>query len=665
MSAAASNSAPLRPPEEQIALFVACVYAPGDIVESRLIVNRDAPVNSSWQVASELAQNAAALQRANDDGRNIYVGINPRTVRGNGTSAKVCPGNTCGKCEKCVPLARCLVADFDKTTIEAVRFKLGETSLPPPTMLVCSGNGVHSHWRLTEPITALAVWSEWQKGLSALLGSDSAIHDPPRILRLPGFANVKERENPKPCYIVEADPARIYDLCDFHEAIPAQEPQKPPAGNGKTATATGDDRSLRRAVAEMLRITVKDEKDGSSRLFACACRCVEAGLSDNDGSEAIRLYERIAPFPKTYRDDDIRNRLRDARRKTGPKLAANEPEGLEPVDAAKLIQTYPKLRKPVVYGLLRTGETLNVVGCSKSMKSWLVTDLALCKTAGGQWLNRFETPAGRVLVIDNELHNETLAHRIPQVAAARGISQQMFTGKLDVLSLRGRLRNIFQLGSLFAQSKGKYDLILCDALYRLLPADGEVDENSNSSLTNVYNVLDSYADTAQAAIVVVHHSTKGSQSEKRITDVGAGGGAQSRACDSHLVIREHADPDAVAVDAVVRSWPPPDSFAMRWVYPVWMPADDLDPSKLKTTIPARRGTGQGLTADAAQSKFVELVPFKPIGREPLLKLATDAGFTQRAAKTALETAVDDGSVLRKVGPHRRHQYVRAAREQGE
>jgi hypothetical protein len=34
--------------------------------------------------------------------------------------------------------------------------------------------------------------------------------------------------------------------------------------------------------------------------------------------------------------------------------------------------------------------------------------------------------------------------------------------------------------------------------------------------------------------------------------------------------------------------------------------------------------------DAEQAKFVELVPYKPTGRERLLKLATDAGFAQRA-----------------------------------
>ena len=40
-----------------------------------------------------------------------------------------------------------------------------------------------------------------------------------------------------------------------------------------------------------------------------------------------------------------------------------------------------------------------------------------------------------------------------------------------------------------------------------------------------------------AAIVLVHHTTKGAQAGKSVTDIGAGGGAQSRAADTHLVAR--------------------------------------------------------------------------------------------------------------------------------
>ena len=54
-----------------------------------------------------------------------------------------------------------------------------------------------------------------------------------------------------------------------------------------------------------------------------------------------------------------------------------------------------------------------------------------------------------------------------------------------------------------------------------------VSENDNAAMAGFYNRLDRIAERTKAAIVLIHHSSKGSQSDKRITDVGAGAGSQS------------------------------------------------------------------------------------------------------------------------------------------
>jgi len=75
-------------------------------------------------------------------------------------------------------------------------------------------------------------------------------------------------------------------------------------------------------------------------------------------------------------------------------------------------------------------------------------------------------------------------------------------------------------------------------------------------VAGLYNLLDSYADALGAAFSLVHHSSKGNHSGKNVTDVGAGAGAQSRAADTHLVLRPHESDSAVVVEAAVRSWAP-------------------------------------------------------------------------------------------------------------
>ena len=97
-------------------------------------------------------------------------------------------------------------------------------------------------------------------------------------------------------------------------------------------------------------------------------------------------------------------------------------------------------------------------------------------------------------------------------------------------------------------------LIVLDALYRLMPRG--MDENDNGAMAQVYNQTDRYAQRVRSAFALVHHTTKGLQGDKGVTDVGAGAGSQSRAADTHLILRPHQQEGVVVLDAAVRSWPP-------------------------------------------------------------------------------------------------------------
>lgn len=68
-------------------------------------------------------------------------------------------------------------------------------------------------------------------------------------------------------------------------------------------------------VAAMSRMQMVDQQDGSARLFAAACRCIEHDLADATAVAAIRQYEQQQPFPRAWTDDEIRDRLRDAEKK--------------------------------------------------------------------------------------------------------------------------------------------------------------------------------------------------------------------------------------------------------------------------------------------------------------------------------------------------------------
>ncbi|MCC6906842.1 MAG: AAA family ATPase [Phycisphaerales bacterium] len=325
--------------------------------------------------------------------------------------------------------------------------------------------------------------------------------------------------------------------------------------------------------------------------------------------------------------------------------APDNPLAPAPLSVEQLVSAHPLLRPPVVHGLLRQGETMNVIASPKVGKSWLTLDLAIAVATGRPWLGRYATERGDVLIIDNELHRETSAHRIPKVAHARGIPMREFNRRIFVDNLRGRLRDIFTLAPYFAAIEpGRYKVIVLDAFYRFMPAGG--DENDNGTMANIYNCIDAFADRLGCSFVLIHHSSKGNQTGKSVTDVGAGAGAQSRATDTHLVLRPHEEEHVVVLEAAVRSWPPIDPLCLRWDFPVWTADEGLDSSQLLSQG-GRGRNDPGKKNEWTPESFVEaFVDDDPATRSAIIGRAVRDGLSKWAADSLLRMADADGLLAR-------------------
>jgi hypothetical protein len=317
----------------------------------------------------------------------------------------------------------------------------------------------------------------------------------------------------------------------------------------------------------------------------------------------------------------------------------------------QLMNEHPDLRRPVIHGLLREGETMNVIASPKVGKSWLVIDLALAVATGRPWLGSFATERGDVLIIDNELHRETSAHRIPKVMQARGIELDEAADNIHVANVRGDLKDIFGLSTMFQQLQpGRFKLIVLDAFYRFMPKDS--DENDNGTMSQVYNHLDAFAARLGCSFVLVHHSSKGNQSGKSVTDVGAGAGSQSRATDTHLILRPHELDDVVVLDAAVRSWPPIGPRCLRWLFPVWEPDDVLDPLALRPERPRRKSKAESEPAKPAKAEWdaerfvATFLSETPQTFAALKKAAMASDLSERKATKLLKEAEAEGLIHR-------------------
>lgn len=391
-----------------------------------------------------------------------------------------------------------------------------------------------------------------------------------------------------------------------------------------------------------------DRADAESQLLAAARAC---GLPD---AEALRTIE-----------SGIESGIHHPRQRRAQSGASHQsshfntgetiPDGpaavpaFAPIAASDLIRDYPDMRPVVIADLLREGETMNVVAAPKIGKSWLVHALAVATVSGRDWLGK-ATTRGQVLLIDGELHKETLARRLRATQATLGVSDADMQA-LHLWAVRGQRQTIDSIAELLQDVPvGEYRLIVVDALYRFLPLDGE--ENANETMTRVYNTLDGIAKHSGASVVVVHHATKGNQSDKAVTDVGAGAGSQSRAADTHLILRPHEADDAVVVDAVVRSFPPMDSFVIRSTKPGWVLAMDLDPTQLRK--PARRGKA----AESAKPKpdpirgwTLEEFAAEVVGRgrsirADVIARGVEQGLGKSQAESLLKRALEAGLVHR-------------------
>lgn len=230
---------------------------------------------------------------------------------------------------------RCIWADIDNITKEEAFERIKAARLPPPSIVVWSGNGVHIYWLLEEPYliddvgTPPPVLTEWVQvkgknksrkyivqddeklyldrnrhltklspkalyiqdvlaGVAKAVGGD-ATHDVSRLLRLPGSLNRKDERNGAPakeCKLIEFHPEREYLLSEFEsfkcespvtkrareiEAMPLPTVKKRPS------VAVTDSINQRIAACGIAEVGMRSETD-----FALCCLAVRKGVAQNN-----------------------------------------------------------------------------------------------------------------------------------------------------------------------------------------------------------------------------------------------------------------------------------------------------------------------------------------------------------------------------------------------
>ena len=329
--------------------------------------------------------------------------------------------------------------------------------------------------------------------------------------------------------------------------------------------------------------------DASAADWGLVCSMAQRGLAAPVIESALRIkMVEEGRSEKAMRADYIPNTVAKALEASATRPARGR--GVE-VKPPRLLgfkpfekREYPtEMREELVGGLLRRGEIMNWIGAPKTGKSWLLSRLIMGMVSGGGFTGKRQddlyVKEGRVLLIDVELHPETLENRLHDVARQMRVTAEQCRERLDVMSLRGEWATLDDVeATVEAQPAGTWSVIALDAFYRFIPPG--MRENENADMTQIYNQLDRIAKKADAAIVVVHHTTKGTQTEKSTMDVGAGAGAIGRATDTHVTFLRHRKDGYLVMNAETRSFRRPSPKVIHLDPPDIAFDATMDPSDL-------------------------------------------------------------------------------------
>jgi len=529
-----------------------------------------------------------------------------------------------------VELSRCLYVDIDSDpytdekgcTVDAAMGYLSDQGVLTPTAVVNSGHGVHLYWALEEPISSESEWKAAQKELRERLKGDTSVSDWRRILRVPGYLNVKpERGEPVLCQLVFVDTDLRYRLRDLVASCkPVQASDAPPSEPKRprgVLTAWEDYNARGDLVADLVSVgwsllanPVNSKSGGRQQalrrpgkpagtLSATYNGSVLFVFSDAaPGFEPLKGYSKFYAYAHAVHGGNMRLALRtlnmrgfgaDAgayakvqksgsisstierkavQKPTAPELEVNVETGeLRLVDATSVtlgqfLETAGPVAPEIIPRMLRRGEVMNLIGSPKTRKSFLAMQIILTYAAGKSMFELFPscTP-GSALLYDNELTRGVLRHRFVEVSREMRLNPAEMP--IYVESARGKGESLIGLiPRLKAEYQGKgLGLIVLDAFYKLIPVG--YDENDNAMMTHLFNSLDSLATELNCAVIVIHHTSKGLQLAKSVTDMGAGAGSMARAADTHAVLRKHQDENCLVLDAAVRSFEPFKPLGLR------------------------------------------------------------------------------------------------------
>ncbi len=241
----------------------------------------------------------------------------------------------------------------------------------------------------------------------------------------------------------------------------------------------------------------------------------------------------------------------------------------------------------VVMGVLHKGTRAMLGGVPKVGKSWAALDLAMSVATGTPWL-KWPTVAGKVLYVDYELLEPVFANRMRAMQAAKVQEfDDLNFANFEVMNLCGNPVPFQTLvHTLVKRLKGQnYSLIIIDPLYQ---ATGSKGENSPNAINQMCTLLGILSKQTGAAVLLVHHFSKGKNTDKPLVDRFAGRQYLTRDAFTLIGLTKYPEPNCVKLEFELRNFPEQAAVVLERQPPTFTIRDDVDIAALDGQFDAKK-----------------------------------------------------------------------------
>ena len=260
----------------------------------------------------------------------------------------------------------------------------------------------------------------------------------------------------------------------------------------------------------------------------------------------------------------------------------------------------------IIDGILKKGAKMICTGDSKSGKTCLLMNLAICIAEGWDWLGH-KCMQGRVLYINMEVMQSDFEARFKAIYKAYGKpSTDLGKDNFDYWNLRGKAEPLEKLAPKIIRRcrNENYVAIIVDPIYKVQGGD----ENSAEAIGRFCALFDKIAEETGASMIYVHHHAKGLQGGRKAMDRGSGSGVFARDADAIIdftglaldpnmkeVVRVEKgsleeDPIPLRMEFVLRSFRSPAPLNMFFEFPLHVIDDQhlLDGAAVEGSAEANR-----------------------------------------------------------------------------